>query len=183
MQPTRFCLTLVILVFFFCSVGALQAQDSETPDAAAQPTGELREIDRPEAPMVDPSAAAPSEESGQGVEIQDADYWFNRGVLLSVYGNEKAAIDAFQKSAKLAPEWSSPYFQMGVAYGESGQYAEALTAINRAIELEADKGAYYYGRGRIYLLSGDHLNAQIDMQKAAELGDRDAKAYLQKQAP
>ena len=188
MQPVRFCLTLMALALLLCSTATLQAQDSAPPaapkTAAEQPeTGELQEIGREEAPSPDPGAPSAPEQGGPVVEIKDAAYWFNRGVLLSVYGNEKAAIAAFEKAAQLAPQWGSPYFQMGVAYGETGRYAEALQAINKAIELEAGKGAYYYGRGRVYLLAGDPLKARADLQKAADLGDRDAKRYLQKRAP
>ncbi len=188
MHPKRFCLALMAIVFIFCSAATLLAQEDADPTDAV-PTADgpestgLVEIDRPENADTDPRAILPPGQSGQGVQIQDADYWFDRGVLLSVYGNEKSAVDAFQKAVQLAPEWSSPYFQMGVAYGENGQYVEALDAINRAIELEANKAAYYYGRGRIHLLAGYPLKALADLQKAADLGDRDAQRYLHKQAP
>ena len=182
MQPTRFCLTLAALGFFLFTAPTLEAQDQAAADPVpplkAPASGELKEIDRPEG-----ADGAPAASSGEGVEVKDADYWFNRGLLLSVYGNEKAAIGAFQQAAILAPQWSSPYFQMGVAFGENGQYAEALSAINKAIELKAGTGAYYYGRGRIYLLSGDIVQAEADFQKAAGLGDQDAIRYLNKKAP
>jgi tetratricopeptide (TPR) repeat protein len=117
------------------------------------------------------------------VIIKDADYWFNKGVLFAVYGNQKAAIASFKKAIELAPQWSSAYFQLGVAYGEIGKYDVALKEIDRAIELDAQKGAYYYGRGRVLLLSGNYLKAQEDFKKAAALGDYDARRYLEKQPP
>ena len=188
MRPTRFSLTLTALVFFFCCATALQAQEDAQPAAPAPSTEEpaadkLTEIDRPDWAGSDTGAPPAAEKSEQGAGAKDADYWFNQGVLLSVYGNEKAAIDAFQQAAKLAPGWSSPYFQMGVAFGENGQYGEALGAIDRAIELDPDKGAYYYGRARVHLLSGETFKAREDFQKAAGLGDQDAIRYLKSQAP
>jgi tetratricopeptide (TPR) repeat protein len=183
MQPKRFCLTLTALLFFLCSPAALPAQDTDpAPASEVSETGELKEIDRPEGADTDP-ASRPAQQSGESAVIKDANYWFDRGVLLSVYGNEKAAINAFQQATILAPTWSSPYFQLGVAFGENGQYTEALSAISKAIELDADRGAYYYGRARVYLLSGDPLQAEADFQKAAGLGDPDAIRYLKKQSP
>ncbi|KPJ76316.1 MAG: hypothetical protein AMJ54_12020 [Deltaproteobacteria bacterium SG8_13] len=188
MQPRRFCLTLTALVFFLCSTAALQAQDKDEPTPAApaaeEPdSGGLKEIDRPQWADKYPTGFPATQQGGEGAEIKDADYWFNRGVLLSVYGNEKAAIGAFQQAVTLAPQWSSPLFQMGVAFGENGQYAEALSAINKAIELDTGQGAYYYGRARVHLLSGDAPRARADFQKAADLGDQDAIRYLNKQGP
>ena len=188
MRATRFCLTLTALVFFLCGAAMLQAQEKTEPPIPApaekEPDlGELKEIDRPEWADKQPAASPESGKGGKDSEVKDANYWFNRGVLLSVYGNEKAAIGAFQQAAIMAPQWSSPYFQMGVAFGENGQYAEALDAINKAIELDAGKGAYYYGRARVQLLFGDTFNARADFEKAADLGDKDAIRYLNKQAP
>jgi tetratricopeptide (TPR) repeat protein len=181
MQPKRFCLALTALLFFLCSAAALQAQDTDpSPAVEASEPGQLKEIDRPEGADSESAASRPMQQSGEGAEIKDANYWFERGVLLSVYGNEKAAIGAFQQAAMLAPTWSSPYFQLGVAFGENGQYAEALSAINKAIELDAEKGAYYYGRARVYLLAGDFSKAEADFQEAAALGDKDAIRYLGK---
>ena len=117
------------------------------------------------------------------VVVEDADYWYEKGVLFSVYGNYQAAIKAFKKAAELAPGWSQAYFQLGVSYGENGRYEEAIKAIGKAIELDDEKGAYYYGRGRVYLMSGDRLKAMEDFEKAADMGDMDAKRFLEKQLP
>ena len=188
MQPARFYLTLTALLFYLCSAASLQAQENtaavgSAPSSEKSTSAGLEEIDRPEGAELDPTAGLPAESGAPGVEIKDANYWFKRGVLLSVYGNYTAAIGAFQQAGILAPQWSSPYFQMGVAFGENGQYVEALDAINKAINLEANRGAYYYGRARIHLMTGDLVKAQDDLQRAAELGDRDARRYLQRQAP
>ena len=188
MRTTRFCLTLATLILILWCAPALQAQDDSDP-APPGPTAEesapdeFREIDRPGWADRQPTPSPAAEQGTPGAETKDANYWFNRGVLLSVYGNEKAAIGAFQQAAKLAPGWSSPYFQMGIAFGENGLYAEALNAIDKAIALDSNKGAYYYGRARVHLLSGDALQARADFQKAADLNDQDAIRYLNKQVP
>ncbi|MEJ2731479.1 MAG: tetratricopeptide repeat protein [Deltaproteobacteria bacterium] len=109
---------------------------------------------------------------------KDADYWFNKGALVSTYGNNKAAVQYFQKAITLDPNFSRAYFSQGVSYGQLGQYAKAIARINVALKMEPQNGLYYYGRGRVYLLWGDKTKAMDDFKKAAELGDEDALNYL-----
>jgi uncharacterized protein YbaP (TraB family) len=108
--------------------------------------------------------------------------WYDRGVLFSVYGNEKVAIQYFQKVIDRDPKRSDAYFQMGVSYGELGEYQKAVSLIDKAIGLNSEKGVYYYGRARIYLLAGQKETALKDFRQAAAMGDRDAQNYLKKYA-
>jgi tetratricopeptide (TPR) repeat protein len=109
---------------------------------------------------------------------KDADYWFNKGALVSTYGNNKAAVQYFQKAIALDPNFSRAYFSQGVSYGQLGEYPKAIAQINMALKLEPQNGLYYYGRGRVYLLWGDKAKAMEDFKKAAELGNEDALNYL-----
>jgi tetratricopeptide (TPR) repeat protein len=109
---------------------------------------------------------------------KDADYWFNKGALVSTYGNNKAAVQYFQKAIALDPNFSGAYFSQGVSYGQLGQYQKAIAQINTALKMKPQNGMYYYGRGRVYLLWGDKAKAMDDFKKAAELGDEDALNYL-----
>ena len=110
---------------------------------------------------------------------KDADYWFNKGALVSTYGNNTAAVQYFHKAIVLDPNFSRAYFSQGVSYGQLGQYQKAIAQINMAIQKEPQKSMYYYGRGRVYLLWGDKARAMADFKKAAELGDEDALEYLE----
>ena len=112
----------------------------------------------------------------------DAAYWYEMGILCSVYGNDKNAIRYFGKVIKLEPENTKAYFHRGVSYGEIGQYENSLASINKAIELDSEKGLFYYGRGRVYLLAGDKEKAIEDFKQAATMGNHDAQNYLKKAA-
>jgi tetratricopeptide (TPR) repeat protein len=112
------------------------------------------------------------------VSKKDADYWFNKGALVSTYGNNEAAIQYFHKAITLNPNSSRAYFSQGVSYGQLGQYQKAIAQINRALKMEPQNGLYYYGRGRVFLLSGDKTKAMEDFKKAADLEDEDARNYL-----
>lgn len=110
---------------------------------------------------------------------KDADFWFNKGALLSTYGNNRVAVQYFQKAIALDPNFSRAYFSQGVSYGQLGQYPKAIAQINMALKMEPQNGMYYYGRGRVYLLWGDKAKALDDFKKAAELGNEDALNYLE----
>ena len=109
---------------------------------------------------------------------KDAAYWFNKGALVSTYGNNEAAVKYFQKAIVLNPNFSRAYFSQGVSFGQLGQFQKAIAQIDRAIKMEPQNGMYYYGRGRVYLMSGDKARAMEDFKKAAELEDEDALNYL-----
>jgi len=130
--------------------------------------------------MAQEKAAAKSRTTAQASEPvkRDATYWFNKGALVSTYGNNRAAIQYFQKAIALDPNFSGAYFSQGVSYGQLGQYQKAIAQISRAIKMEPQKGMYYYGRGRVYLLAGDKTKAMADIKKAADLQDEDALNYL-----
>lgn len=121
-------------------------------------------------------------EESTGDQGKNADYWYNKGILVSVYGNEKAAIQYFQKVIELDPQRSDAYFQLGVSFGELGEYQTAVSYIDKAIEINSDKSVYYYGRGRVYLLAGDKDKALGDFKQAAAMGSWDAKKYLESHA-
>ncbi len=110
---------------------------------------------------------------------KDADYWFNKGALVSTYGNNNAAVQYFHKAIVLDPNFSRAYFSQGVSYGQLGQYQKAIAQINIALQKETQNSLYYYGRGRVYLLWGDKAKAMVDFKKAADLGDEDALEYLE----
>jgi tetratricopeptide (TPR) repeat protein len=110
---------------------------------------------------------------------KDAQYWFDKGALVSTYGNNEAAIQYFHKAIVLDPDFSKAYFSQGVSYGQLGQYQKAIAQINMALQKEPQNGLYYFGRGRAYLLWGDNEKAMADFRKAAEMGDEDALNYLE----
>jgi tetratricopeptide (TPR) repeat protein len=109
---------------------------------------------------------------------EKAAYWFNKGALCATYGNDKAAVEFFEKAIALDPQRSDAYFEQGISYGQLGDYQKALILIMKAIQMEPQNGLYYYGRGRVYLLAGDKEKAMQDLKKAAVLGDEDAINYL-----
>ena len=146
------CLLAALLVFCLPNVSIAQKKA----------TDKSRVTQRPSAPVK-----------------KDAEYWFDKGALVSTYGNNKAAVQYFHKAIVLDPNFSRAYFSQGVSYGQLGQYQKAVAQINMALQKEPQNSLYYYGRGRVYLLWGDKDKAMADFKKAADLGDEDAIEYLE----
>ena len=109
---------------------------------------------------------------------ESADYWFDKGALCATYGNDRDAVQYFQKAISIDLSRSDAYFEQGISYGQLGNFDKAVALVNKAIEMEPQNGLYLYGRGRIYLLDGKKDRAMKDIRKAAELDDEDAQAYL-----
>ena len=146
------CLLVGVLVFSFAGVGLAQKEGATKSQTAKSPAKPVN---------------------------KDADYWFNKGALVSTYGNNKTAVQYFQKAITLNPNFSGAYFSQGVSYGQLGEYSKAIAQINMALKMQPQNGMYYYGRGRVYLLWGDKAKAMDDFKKAAELEDEDAQNYLE----
>lgn len=126
----------------------------------------------------EPSVPVNPEKEKEIIAEEDADFWLNKGVLFSTYGNETAAIESYKKAIALEPEKSEAYFYMGIAYGEIKEFEKAIEAVSTAIFLNPGRANYYYGRGRIYLRIGKDELAMEDFCTAAGYGDRDALDYL-----
>ncbi len=174
--------TLVIGIFFYAPAEAQSTGETlKTSKALAavntgHPPIKVGKIDDKtvNAPAPKNSAADEKNKTSPG----DADYWFDKGALCATYGNDRAAINYFQKAISLNPNRSGAYFELGISYGQLGDFDKAITLVNKALEKEPKNGLYHYGRGRVYLLAGNQEQAMQDFKKAAELDDEDAQAYL-----
>jgi tetratricopeptide (TPR) repeat protein len=126
-----------------------------------------------------PSASKSAARTVAADESSNPDYWFQKGALCATYGNNSAAIAYFSKAIALDPSHSGAYFSQGISYGQLGNYSRALALVSQAIAMQPQNGLYYYGRGRVNLLAGQKDQALADFRKAADLGDEDARIYLQ----
>jgi len=147
---------------------------------AEKATGPQAESDkRDEKTAKTPASKNPGSDKQTTTSPKDAGYWFDKGALCATYGNDRAAINYFQKAISLDPKRSGAYFELGISYGQLGEFDKAVTLVNKAIEMESQNGLYLYGRGRIYLLAGKQDQAMEDFKKAAALDDEDAQTYLE----
>ena len=176
-------LLVLVLVMSFSSPTAAQNTDDQqiiSQIMAVAKTGDASRMSNKsnQKPAEAPAVEEPEADKKAALTPEDADYWFDKGALCATYGNDRAAINYFQKAISLDPKRSSAYFEQGISYGQLGDFDKAVTLVNHALEMEPQNGLYLYGRGRIYLLGGKQDQALDDIKKAAELDDEDAQAYL-----
>jgi len=166
-----------VLATISISLLALVLVIAFTSPATAQKTDKNKKTSKA---TVAKKAADPQDMSGKSDErtAKDADYWFDKGALCATYGNDRAAINYFQKAISLDPNRSGAYFEQGISHGQLGDFDKAITRVNKSIAMEPQNGLYLYGRGRVYLLAGKQNQAMKDFKKAAELDDEDAQTYL-----
>jgi tetratricopeptide (TPR) repeat protein len=113
-----------------------------------------------------------------GVSPEGAVFWYEKGAICAVYGNDRAAVGYFEKALKRDPQNSKIFYEIGTSYGEMSDYDKALVFINKAITLDPLNGLYFFGRGRVSLLSGQKGKAMDDFIHASSLGNTDARDYL-----
>jgi len=93
-----------------------------------------------------------------------------RGVAYSELGQYQKALEDFNQSIRLKPDYSYSYFNRGNVYNIFGQYDQAIEDYNRAIGLKLDYAYVYINRGITFLKQNKNEPGCRDLQKACELG-------------
>ncbi|MCB4791425.1 MAG: tetratricopeptide repeat protein [Elusimicrobia bacterium] len=84
-------------------------------------------------------------------------------------GENKDAVEYYQKAAEIAPDVSEFSYRLAIAYDSQGMGKEAIGAFNRAITIDPENGKYYYRLGFSYDSQGDHQKAVECFKKALAL--------------
>ena len=108
-----------------------------------------------------------------------AEFWLDKGLLYATYGNDNEAIKFYKQALQINPNNPRALFNMGLSYSSLGNYNMAITALNQALSMAPDNGDYHYGIGWVYLLKGESGKAMKYIRTAADLGNPDARKYLQ----
>ena len=178
--PATFSISLAVLVLVIVFTAPARAQ---TTDKKPQ-TSKMMAAANTDNPRIKPGAIdlntgkTPALAENKTNSTNDAGDWFDKGALCATYGNDRAAINYFQKALSLNPSLSGAYFEQGISYGQLDNFFKAIALINKAIEMNPHNGLYYYGRARVFLLNDEKEKAMEDFKKAAELDDEDAQNYL-----
>ncbi len=76
--------------------------------------------------------------------------WYNLGLLDRAEGQDKAALQDFQRAAKLAPDDADTFYFLGVAHSQLHQEQEAITALKRALALDPFLASAEFALARAY---------------------------------
>ena len=84
-------------------------------------------------------------------------------------GRIEEAIEHYNKSICLAPEYDNAYKNRGIAYTKLGRYQLAIEDYNKAIHLKPDNADVYYNRGNVYTKLGQYQMALKTLIKPSAL--------------
>ncbi len=105
--------------------------------------------------------------------------YYNRGLAYAHLGNYKQAIEDYDKSIKINPNFHvRAYYNRGHAYTILGNYQQAIADYDKAIEVYPEYEEAYFNRGCVYAILGNHKRAIGDYDKAIELNPKKADPYV-----
>ena len=104
--------------------------------------------------------------------------WMQTADLQAASGNPKAAADALEQAALLAPNDAKLYFELSQAHATAQQAKPALAAINRAVELEPKNLEYLRTRGVLATWNLDYATAEDSYSRVLALAPDDAEAKV-----
>ena len=107
-------------------------------------------------------------------ELTAWDY-FSKGNRAYLENNFYKAIDYYDKTIELDPDYAEAYYNRGSAYSIKGEYGKGIEDYSKAIKLNPDLAVAYYYRALAYEALGETEKAEADRKMyeklRAEQGD------------
>jgi Flp pilus assembly protein TadD len=101
---------------------------------------------------------------------EEADLWYDLGMLLDRMGRVDDAIDAFRRVIELDPGVASAYNYIGYSCAERGiNLAESVEMTEKALELDPQNGFFIDSLGWAYFRQGRLEEAVVELERAAQL--------------
>lgn len=147
-----------------------ESAQMETTPALAVSLDELGTVQTPETPPVIQPLDEPLDVNG----------WFNRGVEQLEAGDDRAALNAFNRVIELEPNHAGAWMNRGNALFNLEQAEDALSAYDRAIELRPDDG-FSWGARADALYDLERIDeALISWNKSLELKPDNPEVWYNK---
>ncbi|MCR5261348.1 MAG: tetratricopeptide repeat protein [Candidatus Gastranaerophilales bacterium] len=115
---------------------------------------------------------------------KDAKFYTNSGIDKTNSGDFAGALEDFNKSLEIKPDWALTYFSKAIVFHNLQRLEDAFENYSKAIELKPDMVDAYYNRAHVILLDkNNHTDekelkkALCDLQKAVELDNKFTDAY------
>ena len=102
---------------------------------------------------------------------------FHQGQDSLKKGDLDRAIDLFQKSIELDPEFCLGYYNLGLAFQEKSCFIEAYNSFKKALEIEPNNARVHYVLGNSCFRDRQFDRAIEGYERAIELGHRDPWCY------
>jgi tetratricopeptide (TPR) repeat protein len=103
---------------------------------------------------------------------------YNKALDEQRKGKSKEAVENFQKSIALAPDFFDPHLQLGLHYARSGDKPAAVKLLERAVELNSSTLSGRTALGRLYFETSEYQRAADMLSAAVKLPAAAAEAYF-----
>ncbi|MDH6098039.1 tetratricopeptide repeat protein [Anabaenopsis sp. FSS-46] len=103
--------------------------------------------------------------------VQNAQFYFNRGVDRSDLGDNQGAIDDYTQAIHIDPNYANAYNNRGLARSNLGDYQSAIDDYTQAIQIDPNYAQAYYNRGLARYFLGDNQGEIDDFKTAKYLND------------
>lgn len=107
---------------------------------------------------------------------ENAVFYYNKGMALKNNGNEKEAIEAFEKATELDPELGEAYYNIGLIYIELNDLENAKINLEKAVDDSIELALPYIGH--IYEKEGNYEKAIQFLKKYTD-HQQEASIYNQ----
>ncbi len=112
------------------------------------------------------------------VEPQNAEIWFNLGMLYYLAENDAAVIEAIQQSVALAPHTPLAHYIKGLALERMARPDEAIAAFQEAIALDENHVDTLNHLGNLLVQNGASQQAEDLFRRAIALQPKDFTGHL-----
>ena len=76
-------------------------------------------------------------ETALKINPNDANFWFNKGMVLENMGRYSEALNSYRQSAALNPSLDKAWYRQGCLLATQGRYNESLPLLDKAIQLNS----------------------------------------------
>jgi tetratricopeptide (TPR) repeat protein len=92
--------------------------------------------------------------------------WYKKGFAYFNRGKLELAIDAWNQTVQLSPNFADAYHELGVAYGALSRYDKAAEYFEKAISLSKEHTLAHYNLGVVFSATGQK---EMAVRQAKEL--------------
>jgi len=114
---------------------------------------------------------------GRGGEVLSATAYYEKGNTYYEQGDYDRAIENYNMSVILNPQFLEAYFNRALCYYNKKNYDKAIEDYTHAVEIDADNPLIYNNRGDAYYRKQDFEKAIADYDKAISLNPDYLKAH------
>jgi tetratricopeptide (TPR) repeat protein len=116
------------------------------------------------------------------INPNDANYWFNKGIVLENMDRYQEALEAYRQAATLNPSLDKAWYRQGWVLATQGSYNESLPLLDKAIELNSKNAEAWNTEGLVLMELNSTQEARSSFEKAIALqpSNRDFQKNRQK---